>query len=123
VLEFEVAEVLVELAGPADDGALVVAGVGAAAGQEDVEQAVAVVVDQTGAAAERLEDRQVAELPALRFFSFALGSRPGSAYTPHRPLGKIGERLAVHGDGANVLSVVVGMIDAALLGHVLEPRL
>src|SRR5207237_6325540 len=90
VLEFEVAEVLVELARVADDLPLVRPDVGAAARDEDIEQAVAVEVDQGNAAAERFENSQVTD------------------------------RLAVSLPDHDVFAVAIGDIDAGRGGDILE---
>ena len=59
VLELEVAQVLVQLVGPALDLFFIWTIVVAAAGQENIEQAIAIVIEHAGAAAEGLEDGQV----------------------------------------------------------------
>src|SRR5262249_18714690 len=60
VLELEASQVLVELAGVPLDFLLVWTVVETAAGEENVKQAIAIEVDDGGAAAQRFEDGQMA---------------------------------------------------------------
>ena len=108
ILELEVAQVLVQLARPAHDGPRIGAGIGAAAGKEDIEQAVAVVVDQTGTAAERFEDGQVTQRFAL--------------IIEDRLAVLVEQVLAIEGAGRDILTIIELLRDAGFLGHVLEPR-
>ena len=84
VPELEMALVVIELARPADDGLVVGAGVAAAAGHEQVEPAIPVVVDQGDAAAERFEDGHVARrFTGVVHFAVTVGDVDAGLFRRH----------------------------------------
>ncbi len=106
ILKAKSAQVLVELARVPPDLLLVRAVVVPAARTEQVEQAVAVVVDEGHAAAERFENGQVRRLDILAVMVGELDARAGGPFLKQVGAGQVGVGRFL-GDGCRVGRTVI----------------